>query len=286
MSIVADSLRFLTPNAAKPNRPLFIFLPGMDGTGKLLHTQLAGIEGAFDIRCLAIPANDLTPWNSMVEQTARLVKFERNCNPGRVVYVCGESFGGCLALQLVVQFPQLCDRLILVNPASAFSRLPWMGWGAALTQWFPDSLYRLSALGLLPFLINPQRVSSANRQQLLTAMQSVTSASAAWRIALLSQFKVENLPLAHIRQPTLILASGADRLLPSKAEADRLVRSLANAQKVTLPESGHACLLETEIKLGDILRSQHFYIDIDIDEPAQRLSVNANLGKKALPINP
>jgi pimeloyl-ACP methyl ester carboxylesterase len=259
ISTDVDSLRLFTPNAAQPSRPLFIFLPGMDGTGQLLHSQLAGIERDFDIRCLAIPTHDLTPWHPMTVQIARLVEVERHYHPERLVYLCGESFGGCLALQLAAQFPKLCDRLILVNPASAFSHQFWMGWGATVTQWLPAPLYQLSALGLLPFLIEVQRVSFANRQKLLTAMQSLTPASAAWRIALLSQFKVETLPLARIAQPTLILASGADRLLPSVAEANRLVRNLPNAQKVMLPESGHACLLETEIKLGDILRAQHFY---------------------------
>jgi hypothetical protein len=45
------------------------------------------------------------------------------------------------------------------------------------------------------------------------------------------------------------------------AEAERLVSYLPNAQKNLLPESGHACLLETEVKLGDILQLQRFYGD-------------------------
>jgi hypothetical protein len=40
-----------------------------------------------------------------------------------------------------------------------------------------------------------------------------------------------------------------------------LVSYLPNAQKTLLPESGHACLLETEVKLGDILQLQRFYGD-------------------------
>ena len=92
-------------------------------------------------------------------------------------------------------------------------------------------------------------------------MQSVTPESAAWRLSLLSQFTVEELPLERIEQPVLILASGADRLLPSATEAERLVRYLPNAQKILLPQSGHACLLETEVKLLDILQSRRFYDD-------------------------
>ncbi len=258
MPIATTPLRLFTPKGSNQTYPLFIFLPGMDGTGQLLQPQLAGLGTAFDIRCLSIPSDDLTDWDGLVEQAANLIEIEHKRVFPRSIYLCGESFGACLALKLAAHFTQLCARLILVNPASSVSRLPWMGWGASVTQLLPDPLYRISTLGLLPFLIAPQRVSHPNRQALLAAMQSVTPESAAWRLSLLSQFTVDQLPLKRIEQPTLVLASGADRLLPSSTEAERLVSYLPNAQKMLLPESGHACLLETEVKLVDILQSQRF----------------------------
>jgi pimeloyl-ACP methyl ester carboxylesterase len=233
----------------------------MDGTGALLQPQLDALKTAFDVRCLSIPSDDLTGWDGLLEQLALLIGRERQRSGSSPIVLCGESFGGCLALQFAASFPRLCDRLILVNPASSAIRLPWMSWGASITQWLPHSLYRLSTLGLLPLLIAPQRVSMPNRQALLRAMQSVSPQSAAWRISLLSRFVLEKLPLERILQPVLVLASGADRLLPSVAEARRLVRSLPNSQSVLLPESGHACLLETEVRLASILQSRQFCVD-------------------------
>lgn len=231
----------------------------MDGTGQLLATQLDGLGAAFDIRCWSLPSDDLTDWKGLVEQTAELIQAEQQQRKNQSVYLCGESFGGCLALQLATYEPNLFNHLILVNPASSFSRQPWMGWGASITQWLPVPLYRLSAVGLLPFLLAPERTSFGNRQALLRAMQSVTPESAAWRLFLLSQFKLEKLPLAKITQPVLVIAGGADRLLPSTTEAERLVSFLPNAQKMLLPDSSHACLLETEVKLDQILRSHRFF---------------------------
>ncbi len=258
MPIATKPLRLLTPKGSNLTYPLFIFLPGMDGTGQLLQPQLAGLETAFDIRCLSIPSDDLTDWEGLVEQAANLIEMEHKRVFPRSIYLCGESFGACLALKLAAHFTQLCARLILVNPASSVNRLPWMGWGASVTQLLPDPLFQISTLGLLPFLIAPQRVSRPNQRALLAAMQSVTPKSAAWRLSLLSEFTVDKLPMKRIEQPTLVLASEADRLLPSSTEADRLVSYLPNAQKMLLPESGHACLLETEVKLVDILQSQRF----------------------------
>ena len=173
MTITAEPLRFLTPFGSKPTSPLFIFLPGMDGTGQLLQPQLAGLGTAFNMRCLSIPSDDLTDWDGLVEQTANLIHIEQKRSSHQPIYLCGESFGGCFALKLAAEFPQLCNRLILVNPASSVSRQPWMGWGVSLAQGLPTPFYQISTLGLLPFLIVPQRVSRQNRRALLTAMQSI-----------------------------------------------------------------------------------------------------------------
>ena len=258
--ILKKTLRLLQPKQSNPDCPLFVFLPGMDGTGQLLVKQLLdGLGTAFDIRCLSMPPDDLTDWKSLVEQTIALIKIEQSQRRrNHPIYLCGESFGGCLALKLASYAPNLFDRLILVNPASSLGRQPLLAYSSSLIWWLPNSIYRLGTIGLRPFLIVPERVSSVNRRLLVEAMQSVTTESAAWRVSLLSQFKLDQLALDKIKQPVLVIAGGADRILPSTAEAERLVNCLPNAQKVILPESGHACLLEKKVKLEEILRSQRF----------------------------
>ncbi|MDJ0897500.1 MAG: alpha/beta hydrolase [Xenococcus sp. MO_188.B8] len=258
MSIFKKRLRFLKPRELKVTYPLFVFLPGMDGTGQLLKTQLKGLERLFDVRCLSIPADDLSDWSGLVEQTADLIQAEQQLGGSRPVYICGESFGGCLALKLAAYSNELFDRMILINSASCFSRQLIMGWGSNIVQWLPEPFYQVSTIGLLPFLIASERISSQNRNSLLTAMQSVTANSAAWRLSLLNDFRLDEMPLHKVSQPVLIIASAADRLLPSVTEANRLARYLPNAMKILLPESGHACLLEREIQLEKIIHSQNF----------------------------
>lgn len=270
MSTTTKRLRLVTSKVTESNLPLFIFLPGMDGSSELLRPQLAGLKAAFDIRCLSIPSDDLTGWDGLIEQIAHLIGREQQRSPSRRVYLCGESFGGCLALKLAAHFPRLCDRLILVNPASSASRQPWLDLGVSVAQRLPKSLYQLSTLGLLPLLIAPLRVSIPSQQDLLAAMQSVSPSSAAWRLSLLRQFALEELPLDCIQQPVLVLASGSDRLLPSVEEAGRLKRYLPNSQTVLLPDSGHACLLEMEVRLSSILKSHNFCADAR--DPAHSLS--------------
>jgi pimeloyl-ACP methyl ester carboxylesterase len=249
---------FLAPNRLQPNSPLFVFLPGMDGTGRLLRTQIAGLERGFDVRCLAIPPDDLTGWKVLAKNVVELIHAELNQTGKRSVYLCGESFGGCLAMQVALHAPWLVDRLILVNPASSFHRKSWVIWGSQMTHYLPESLYPLSAMLLLPFLANLERIARDDQSALLEAMKSVPQKTSIWRLSLLNQFYIPTAQLRRLTHPVLLLASGSDRLLPSLPEAHHLATILPDPNLVTLPHSGHACLLEAEVNLYEIIEKHHF----------------------------
>ena len=259
---MTNLLNFLTPCPLNPLLPLLVYLPGMDGSGELIKFQLPELSVLYDIRCLSIPLDDFTDWNELVEILAKLIHNERKLLPSRPIILCGESFGGCLALKFAAHYPDLCDRLVLINPASSFRRRPFLGWGASVSHWLPNSLYHLSTFALIPLLIESRRVNSHSRQSLLKAMQSVRSSSAIWRILLLNSFVLEHLPLHKIKNPVLVLASGSDRLLPSVEEANKLINYLPNAKMVILPNSGHACLLESEISLNSILTNEKLFMNL------------------------
>jgi pimeloyl-ACP methyl ester carboxylesterase len=249
---------FLTPEKLQPTYPLFIFLPGMDGTGQLLRSQTAGLEVGFDVRCLAIPRHDLTRWDVLTKSLLDLIHAELEKSEPRLVYLCGESFGACLAQKVALAAPQLFKRIILINPASSFHLLPWLSWASHLTNLVPSFLYEVGTLGLLPFLAALNRISKSDRQELLKTMRSVPPSTVMWRLSLLRDFDVTPLELRRLTQPVLLIASGNDYLLPSLAEAQRLVNILPDAQVVVLPNSGHACLLEKDIYLYEIMKTHNF----------------------------
>lgn len=256
---MSDSMRFLPPRLLQPQAPLLVYLPGMDGTGKLLRPQITALEQSFDIRRLSIPANDLTNWDGLVRQLVELIRIEAADKiPHRLIYLCGESFGGCLALKLAIAEPELCDRLILINPASSFRQQAWMRLGANFTHLLPASLYRLSCLALLPFLAALERIPVIDRDELLQVMQAVDCRTAMWRVALLNQFDVTMEQLGSIGQPTLVISSGRDRLLPSVVEGKILTAQIPLACSHLIPDSGHAALLETDVDLHKILFTSGF----------------------------
>ncbi|MEM8612918.1 MAG: alpha/beta hydrolase, partial [Cyanobacteria bacterium P01_H01_bin.105] len=118
--------------------PLLVFLPGMDGSDLSLRQQSEGLTSVFDVRCLCIPKNDMTDWRGLGTNLIELVTKEKKYQPDRPIYLCGESFGACLALTAIRHCPHLFDRLILINPASSFSRQIWSFLGASVVKWLPS----------------------------------------------------------------------------------------------------------------------------------------------------
>ncbi|MDB9372187.1 alpha/beta fold hydrolase [Nodularia sphaerocarpa] len=249
---------FLTPNRVQVDYPLFVYLPGLDGTGELLRSQTAGLEVGFDVRCLAIPRQDLTTWEELSNNVLDLIHAELEKSSHRPVYLCGESFGGCLAMKVATQSPQLFKRIILINPASAFQLRPWLAWTSQFTYFVPEHLYDLGALGLLPFLASLARIPRHLRHELLKTMRSVPPATVTWRLSLLKEFSVTEAQLRQLTQAVLLIVGASDRLLPSVNEANRLLNILPNPKIAILPDSGHACLLEHNINLYEILLNQNF----------------------------
>ena len=130
-------------------------------------------------------------------------------------------------------------------------------------------MFVVGAIGLLPFLASLSRITERDRTELLETVQSVPSQTIRWRVSLLREFEIDNNKLAQLTQPTLIIASSDDRLLPSSEEGRRLANILPNSKMVTLPNSGHACLLEADINLYEILKTNNFLDNLAAPIPSK-----------------
>ncbi len=254
---------FLTPQETNPDKPLFIFLPGMDESEKLAVLQIASVKTAFNIRCLVIQPEYMESWDILADRVITLTQAELEATPQhQIVYLCGESFGGCLALKVLVKAPKLFERVILVNPASSFNRRPWIHWGSLFTRWLPQWLYQMFSVVVLPFLAAGSRMTSEARQALLESVRSVPIETSVQRLSLMRDFDMDEGRLQQFTQPVLLIAGKDDVLLPSVAEAKRLEKIFPDSRVVTLPHSGHACLLETDVNLYEIMQSVNFLEDL------------------------
>jgi len=223
-----------------------------------MRIQTAGLEIAFDVRCLVIPPHEFISWTHLAEQVIALTQAELGKTPRSSVYLCAESFGTCIALKAILSAPQLFNRIILINSASSFHRVPWLNWASPLFSWVPQFIYKNSSFMALPFLTSFNSLSPPAHHALLKSVRDAPKKTVMQRLNLMRQFDIDEMKLCQFTQPVLLIASEADLILPSVAEAKRLARILPNTRLMTVPHKGHAYLVEEGVNLLKILQAENF----------------------------
>lgn len=243
------------PILPQPEKPLMVLLPGLDGTGQLFGPQVGRLASHFDLRCLRIPEANRQDWQSLADRVAGLIRDEQLT---RAIYLCGESYGGCLALKIALSQPGLVDRLVLINPASSLRRQFWSSLMMQASRYVPAWMYGLSGSVALTLLANFDRIRGDWQRRFIETVRPISQDCVAWRLAMLYQFAVAPEALEDLTIPTALIASDRDRLLPSVQEAQRLQTLIPQSLLYRLPESGHVCLIEEEVNLTQCLKMLDF----------------------------
>ena len=255
---------FYSPFKDKAHRPLLIFLPGLNETGQgLMSRQMASLKNYFNIRCLVIPPKDLDDWDIIAESTLALIAAETSTLK-RLVYLCGESFGGCLALEMMRQAPDWFEKIILINPTSSFARVFWLNFGSYFFSLTPEWIYYHSAWLTPAFLTNIDRVSTQACEDLADTVRCTSKQAANRRIGMMRNFTIDEAQLRQLTTPVLLIGSQKDLILPSVEEANRLANIFPQATVVTLPHSGHACLIEKGVDLYQIMKANNFVSETEL----------------------
>ena len=166
------------------------------------------------------------------------------------------------------------QRLVLVNPATSYTRTPWRQLGPLLTQ-LPKEAYSALPLALAPVISNPLALAAFGAsfrpgtpadllQQLARFAQGLLSllpnlqaladilppATLAHKLELLQQgCEWINPRIGQVPQRSLALFSDADLMIPSLEEARRYRRVLPRARVKVFGGRGHALLQEAGVDL-------------------------------------
>lgn len=192
-----------------------------------------GLTGPF-------PDNDYTTAHYSRFFGALLDKLEL-----QKVTVAGNSLGGLLAWQLALAEPQRVERLILVDaagyPRNATS-IP-LGFKVAGTPWLQPLMSNLMPRALIEASVrnvygDPEKVTPA-----LVDRYYELSLRAGNREALRERFRQgwnfdDHPRIAQIKQPTLIIWGGRDRLIPPD-NAQRFHQDIAGSQLALFDALGH-----------------------------------------------
>jgi len=173
--------------------------------------------------------------------------------------VAGNSLGGGLALLLARDYPERISALVLLAPAVALTRVPWIFYPLRLPLLGP-----LAATLMGPWLIPLALRLAYHRHRLITpevvAGYALPFRSLGRRLALgrlCRQLKI--LPLAEveallpkIRQPVSLIWGEEDRILPV-SQAFWIKARLPRAEFHLLPEVGHAPQEEAPARVNKII---------------------------------
>ena len=231
--------------------PIWVHLPGMDCTGRLFGVQTEHIAKRFHLHILYLTNQNRDSLSQLAERVITHIKdLLGKSNQNRVI-LSGESFGGCLALQIGILAQDLLDQVILLNPGTAAQLNPFFKVSSPLVSFIPNRGFGLEKI-FLKVLARTDRMSKQDLETMLKTVETYDNAAIRWRMKQVMRFTSSKDQLNHVEVPFLILASTKDRLLPSVKEANRLQSILKNSRVHHLVDSGHAAFLEQEINLLDL----------------------------------
>jgi pimeloyl-ACP methyl ester carboxylesterase len=240
-----------------------VLLHGLGASSFSWRGNISPLGTSFRVLAPDLPAHGRTPATAVPDfrletLVAELLHLLDHHGVAQAALV-GNSLGGSLALLLAREFPERFPSLVLLAPAAALRRPPWIFYplrlpllglavAALLGPWTPwialhQAYYRKE-------LITPEVVAGyaptfrvlANRLALRRLVCQVDH----WPLS-----KVEVL-LGHLRQPICLIWGERDRILPV-SQAAWLTERLPQAELYLLPDVGHAPQEEAPERVNEII---------------------------------
>jgi 3-oxoadipate enol-lactonase len=222
--------------------PPFIYVSGIEGTGKNFYKQAADLER--DHRVISFPLRPCGRYGmeALVEDFVSVIKgagVER-------ATVLGESFGGLLVLAAALRHPEIFERMILVNSFAAFPHRAKINLGVALYSVLPYSFlkaYRTRNAGSTLF------TDDIEEEDRLAFRENTRGVKLEGYLSRLRIIRSTDLRprLSEIKVPALVVAGTADRLLDSVRAARVMTTGLPRSRLKLLEGTGHMALLSSRV---------------------------------------
>jgi pimeloyl-ACP methyl ester carboxylesterase len=229
--------------------PTLVYLPGLDGTGRLLYRQ-PRLHELYDVRCVAYPQAAGHSYDELVNLAAQQLE-----SSGEGV-VLAESFGGAVALLLALRRPDLVRRLVLVNTFAHFPRRPLIGLFATLGRFLPAKPSHPATRRLRGIFFFSRDVPAGDQREWWERTADVPMQAFGWRFGMIAGLDLRP-RLAEIAAPALVVAACDDRVVPSCA-GKTLARLLPSA-RLLCPRAGHAALVHPRIDVAQLLQDETYW---------------------------
>jgi pimeloyl-ACP methyl ester carboxylesterase len=236
-----------TQYRAEGSGPLLIYVAGLDGTGQLFFKQSPRLTSYYRVITFRSRDHGKFTYDDLTGDIAGII---RDLGEEKAIIV-GESFGGTVALSFALRYPQMVERLVVVNSFPRFRKRLTISLGIKLSSGMFSVLWPLRrAANRLGLAIDG--VSSGDRERFWTAIRTVSPEAYRQRLRLIGELDLDS-RLHEIRVPTLFIAGDRDLLVPSVKEARIMAARIPTAKVKIVEGAGHACLLGNLVRLDELL---------------------------------
>lgn len=225
-----------------------MYLPGMEGTGKLFYRQEPALREHYTVACL--PSRDHPPFDyaDLIGDVLNVLKEEQAAK----ATIVAESFGGTVALQFAIQHPELIDRLVLINTFPYFRRRIRLYLGLILLPFTFIPLGNAVREFFYKMALGFEGVQREDIAKLCECSFSHGYGTSRNRMRLVKGLDVRD-QISKISVPVTMIASARDKLIPSVKEARWMASLLPDARVIILPEHGHTPLVTADFSLASVL---------------------------------
>jgi pimeloyl-ACP methyl ester carboxylesterase len=232
-----------------PPRCPVIYLPGVDGTGRLLYRQRRLYE-SHELRCLSYPQDDRHTYADLVK--LGIAQLEET-GPAVVI---GESFGGAIALMIALERPELVRRLVLICTFAYYPRRFTIDVLACLGPWFPRTPNHPTTNSIRGLFFFGPGIPKADQDEWWEKTADVPMQAYGHRFTLVADLDLRS-RLPEIEIPTLVFAAPNDWIVPcpaSKVLATRLPRA-----RLMMAPTGHAAMIDPRVDIAAWLANDELW---------------------------
>lgn len=228
--------------------PAFVYVSGLDGTGKLFYKQAEDLARDHTVVSFPLRGEGRYGMERLVDD---LVWIVRNAGFERATFL-GESFGGLLVMSAALAYPEMFERMILVNTFPYFRQRAKIHLGVALFSMLPYPLMKAHRTRAARHVLFSADVGAEDRQLFRQHTGIVPFAGYISRLKIIRDTDIRG-RLAQIKVPTLVVAGTADRLIDSVSAAKMMVAQLPHAKLKLLEGTGHTALLSGRVRVREWL---------------------------------
>ena len=242
-------MKYAIHDEVLPVRCPVVYLPGIDGTGRLLHRQ-TGLHERFTLRCVSYPQQSPHTYADLVTLG---VKQLEETGPGVVL---AESFGGAVALMLALERPDLVRRLVLVNTFAYFPRRLPIDVLSVVGPWLPNKPSHPASRGIRGLFFFGPSVPKSEQD----AWWDLTADVPMWvygvRFPMIADLDLRS-RLNDIDIPSLVFVASNDRVVPATA-GRLLAKRLPRARMIGFP-TGHAAMIDPRVDVAAWLERPDYW---------------------------